>query len=132
MHDLRPGARSVLGSPWVADFGRSALDTVLAAAANMSSIVFIPFRVYVITDTVKLPVGSRIIGQAWSQIMARGADFEDQTAPRVAVQVGNAGDSGVVEIQDIMFIVSGATAGAILLKWNVYESIQGSAGMWGK
>ena len=110
----------------------TALNTIFAAAANMSSVVYIPFGIYVVTDTVKIPVGSRIIGQAWSQIMAKGPKFEDQTAPRVAVKVGEPGDSGVVEIQDVLFTVSGATAGAVLLQWNIHESSQGSAGLWGQ
>jgi hypothetical protein len=46
------------------------------------------------------------------------------------VQVGNEGDSGVIEISDMMFTVQGATAGCILLEWNVHESSQGSAAMW--
>lgn len=107
------------------------LNSILDRAANMSSIVYFPFGVYVIKDTIRVPLGSRIIGQAWSQIMATGTKFADEKNPRVAVQVGQAGDIGIVEIQDMMFTVSGATAGAILMEWNVHESTQGSAGMWG-
>ncbi|TGO77641.1 hypothetical protein BELL_0097g00130 [Botrytis elliptica] len=108
----------------------AALNSIFALAANMSSIVFIPFGVYKIFDTVHIPVGSRIVGQAWSQIMATGDKFQDINNPRVAVQVGNSGDIGVIEIQDMMFTVSGPTAGAILVEWNVHEIIQGSVGMW--
>ncbi|KAF7872922.1 uncharacterized protein EAF02_008993 [Botrytis sinoallii] len=108
----------------------AALNSIFAFAANMSSIVFIPFGVYKIFDTVHIPVGSRIVGQAWGQIMATGDKFQDINNPRVAVQVGNSGDIGVIEIQDMMFTVSGPTAGAILVEWNVHEIIQGSVGMW--
>ncbi|TGO52576.1 hypothetical protein BOTNAR_0319g00050 [Botryotinia narcissicola] len=97
----------------------------------MSSIVFIPFGLYKIFDTVHIPVGSRIVGQAWSQIMATGDKFQDINNPRVAVQVGNFGDIGVIEIQDVMFTVSDPTAGAILVEWNVHKILQGSVGMWG-
>jgi hypothetical protein len=109
-----------------------ALNTIFSAAANMSSIVYIPYGVYVITHTVKIPVGARIVGQAWPQIMAKGPKFQESTASRPAVKVGEPGESGVVEIQDVMFTVSGPAAGAILLQWNVHESTQGSAGLWGK
>jgi hypothetical protein len=109
----------------------AALNSILDRAANMSSIVYFPFGVYVIKDTLRVPVGSRIIGQAWSQIMATGSKFENELSPKVAVQVGQAGDVGIIEIQDMMFTVSGPTAGAILMEWNVHESTQGSAGMWG-
>lgn len=109
----------------------AALNSVLALAANMSSIAFFPHGVYVIKNTLKVPNGSRIIGQAWSQIMASGSRFEDVSNPRVAVQVGNQGDVGVVEIQDMLFTVSGPTAGAVLMEWNIREALQGSAGLWG-
>ncbi|KAE8381463.1 pectin lyase fold/virulence factor [Aspergillus bertholletiae] len=108
----------------------SALNSIFSAAANMSSIVYIPYGVYIVTDTVKIPVCSRIIGQVWPQIMAKGRKFENQLQKRAVVQVGEPGESGVVEIQDMMFTVSGATAGAVLLHWNVHEITQGSAGLW--
>lgn len=109
-----------------------ALNSILATAANLSSIVYFPFGVYIIKDTLRIPLGSRIIGHAWPQIMAAGARFEDAAHPKVAIQVGQVGDRGVIEIQNMMFTVTGATAGAILVQWNVHESSQGSAGMWGK
>lgn len=63
--------------------------------------------------------------------MAIGSKFEDVRNPRVAVKVGNEGDVGIVEIQDLLFTVSGPTAGAVLVEWNIHESSQGSAGLWG-
>lgn len=108
------------------------LNSILTRAANMSSIVYFPHGIYVIKDTLKIPRNSRIIGQAWSQIMATGPKFEDSEAPRVAVKVGNEGDVGVLEIQDLLFTVAGPTAGAVLVEWNIHESVQGSAGLWGK
>lgn len=110
----------------------AALNSILAFAANISAIVHIPYGVYVIKDTVHVPLGSRIIGQAWPQIMASGSKFEDMENPHVAVQVGKDGDTGTIEIQQMMFTTSGPTAGAVLMEWNVHESTQGSAGLWGQ
>lgn len=110
----------------------AALNSILRGAANTSSIVFIPFGVYVITDTLQIPVGSRVVGQAWSRIMATGPTFQDEQRLKAAVQVGRCRDVGVVEIQDLQFTVAGPTAGAILVEWNVAQSFQGSAGMWGE
>ncbi|EXL41482.1 hypothetical protein FOCG_16286 [Fusarium oxysporum f. sp. radicis-lycopersici 26381] len=106
------------------------LNHLFSAAANMSAIVYVPFGVYIISDTVEIPVGSRVIGQAWPQIMATGSKFADALKPRVAVRVGLSGQVGVVEIQNMMMTVKGATAGAIMMEWNVHESGQGSAGLW--
>ncbi|CAG8040248.1 unnamed protein product [Penicillium olsonii] len=108
----------------------TALNSIFSAAANMSSIVFVPFGIYRVTDTIKIPVGSRVIGQAWPQIMGEGKRFSNQLARRPVVQVGEPDESGVVEIQDMMFTVKSATAGAVLLQWNVHEITRGSAGLW--
>lgn len=108
------------------------LNYIFSAAANMSAVVYLPFGVYLIKDTIEIPVGSRIIGQAWPQIMATGPKFENALKPRVAVRVGRPGQAGVIEVQSVMFTVKGATAGAVMMEWNVHETIQGSAGLWGK
>ncbi|KAL2752051.1 glycoside hydrolase family 55 protein [Sodiomyces alcalophilus JCM 7366] len=106
------------------------LNAILAGAANTSSIVHFPHGVYKVTDTLRVPIGSRIIGQAWSQIMGTGAKFENEDAPRPVVRVADPGDVGIIEIQDMLFTVSGPTAGAIVLQWNAQEATQGSVGMW--
>ncbi|CAK7227466.1 hypothetical protein SBRCBS47491_006577 [Sporothrix bragantina] len=106
------------------------LNFILSAAANISAIVYIPFGIYVISETLNVPVGSRIMGQAWPQIMATGSAFANAQAPHVAVQVGTKGSVGSVELQCLLFTVRGATAGAVLVEWNVHESTQGSAGLW--
>ena len=66
------------------------------------------------------------------------------------IKVGNAGDQGIIEMSDLLFTVKGATAGAVLVEWNIHQTsqvsskhhflsttnsiliIQGSAAMWGK
>jgi hypothetical protein len=47
------------------------------------------------------------------------------------VKVGNNGDKGRVEIQDILVSTKGATAGAVLIEWNIEAEAAGAAGMWG-
>ncbi|KAJ5142746.1 uncharacterized protein N7515_001533 [Penicillium bovifimosum] len=106
------------------------LNYAFSFAANLSSVVYIPYGIYKIQDTLHIPVGSRIVGQAWSQIMAVGDKFADVDNPRVAVKVGYSGDVGIVEIQDLLFTVSGPTAGVVLVEWNVEQSVKGSAAMW--
>ncbi|PNP53568.1 hypothetical protein FNYG_15745 [Fusarium nygamai] len=96
----------------------------------MPAIIYVPFGVYIVTDTVEIPVSSRVIGQAWPQIMATGSKFVDPLKPRVAVRVGLPGQVGVVKIQNMIITVKGATAGAIMMEWNIHESGQGSAGLW--
>ena len=62
--------------------------------------------------------------------MGTGPNFGDMAKPKVMVQVGKAGDTGTLEIIEMLFTVKGPTKGAILVEWNVKASSQGAAGMW--
>lgn len=65
--------------------------------------------------------------------MTTGSGFEDERNPHMAVQVGRPGDApSIIEIQDMLFTLSGPTAGAILMQWNAREATKGSMGMWGE
>ncbi|KAH6722001.1 exo-1,3-beta-D-glucanase [Leptodontidium sp. MPI-SDFR-AT-0119] len=106
------------------------LNLLFLVAITLNRPVFFPMGSYIIKDTLNIPVGSRIVGEVWSQIVAEGAKFADMANPYVAVRVGDQGSSGVMEIQDMMFTAKGATAGVILMEWNVAQSSPGSAAMW--
>eukprot|EP01117_Protostelium_nocturnum_P001900 TRINITY_DN1245_c0_g2_i2.p1 TRINITY_DN1245_c0_g2~~TRINITY_DN1245_c0_g2_i2.p1 ORF type:complete len:739 (-),score=196.15 TRINITY_DN1245_c0_g2_i2:213-2429(-) len=93
-------------------------------------IIFFPAGSYILTDTLFVPPGSRITGYLWSILMAKGSNFADMNNPRPVVKVGNAGDSGIVELSDLLFSTSGPLPGAVLVQWNIRESSQGSVGMW--
>lgn len=110
----------------------AAINSILTGAANTSSVVYFPYGIYLVRNTIKIPVGSRIVGQAWAQIMGTGGTFAREAEPKPVVQVGLKGDVGIIEIQDMMFTVKGATLGAIVVEWNVRETSQGSVGLWGK
>ena len=66
--------------------------------------MFFPGGIYLVQGTVKIPVGSMIIGSGWSQIMGTGSFFGNAAKPQVMVQVGNQGDSGTIEISDMLFV----------------------------
>ncbi|KAH8647988.1 pectate lyase superfamily protein-domain-containing protein, partial [Xylariales sp. PMI_506] len=102
----------------------------LNALFSKPGYVFLPGGVYIVTDTVKVSPGMYIVGEAWSQIMAYGDNFADMNNPRVMLQVGQPGDIGTVELQDLLFTVKGPTAGAILVEWNIEASSPGAAAMW--
>jgi glucan 1,3-beta-glucosidase len=110
----------------------AALQAAVNAAASSGRVLWIPAGVYLITNTLTIPSGAKVVGQSWSQIIGAGANFANIQAPRAVIRVGNVGDVGSVELQDLLFSVRGATAGAIVLEWNIHESSPGSAAMWGK
>lgn len=52
--------------------------------------------------------------------------------PKVMLQVGTKGSVGNIEMQDLLFTTKGATAGVILVEWNVRAENAGTAALWGK
>lgn len=106
------------------------INRVLRHAANAGSTAFFSYDAYVVSDTINIPVGSRIVGQVWPMIIGVGAKFQDEQQPRPVVRVGKPGDSGVVEISDMLFTAYAGLVGAVVVEWNVRESTQGSAAMW--
>ncbi|ATY64150.1 Glucan 1,3-beta-glucosidase [Cordyceps militaris] len=107
-----------------------ALSLVAAVAMSKKIALYIPMGSYIVSQPILFPPGSVIVGECWSQIVAKGDRFGDASNPRQVVLVGNQGDTGSVEIQDLLVTVSGPTAGAILMEWNIAQDKQGSAAMW--
>ncbi|KAF3934582.1 hypothetical protein ABW20_dc0100640 [Dactylellina cionopaga] len=107
------------------------LNAALAATAANGQILWIPYGTYLVTDTIKVPPGAKVVGEIWPQIMGSGAKFSNMASPYVMIQVGQKGDTGTVEMQDLLFTVRGPTAGAVLMEWNIKESSQGAAALWG-
>jgi hypothetical protein len=64
--------------------------------------------------------------------MGCGANFVDINVRRVVVKVGEIGDVGSAEIQDLLFTVKGPTAGALILEWYIKKVTPGSAAIWGE
>lgn len=102
-----------------------------ALNAGVGKIIHVDAGTYLITRTVTVPAGTKLVGETWSQIAAYGPFFSDPNNPKVVLKVGAPGQVGDVEMQDLMFTTKGPTAGAILVEWNMKQSKPGSAGIWG-
>ncbi|KAL8756253.1 MAG: hypothetical protein Q9184_004569 [Pyrenodesmia sp. 2 TL-2023] len=100
--------------------------------ATADQIVYFDHGAYIITSTVKVPKNIRITGEIWPLIMATGPTFADQSKPTPVFQVGQPGDTGAVEMSDLMFETKGPAPGAILMEWNIADpaNAPGSSGMW--
>ncbi|KAH6845713.1 pectate lyase superfamily protein-domain-containing protein [Chaetomium sp. MPI-CAGE-AT-0009] len=109
-------------------------DTAAVQTALYSSqgkILFVDAGSYILTDTVVVPAGVKMVGETWSQFVAFGPAFSDATNPKVMVRVGaTPGQVGNVEMQDLFFTTKGPTAGAVLLEWNMAADAKGSAALW--
>ncbi|ESK92896.1 glycoside hydrolase family 55 protein [Moniliophthora roreri MCA 2997] len=95
-------------------------------------IIFFDHGTYVVTNTLTIPAGTQIVGEAWSTIAGRGSAFTDFNNPRPVVRVGAPNSQGILEISDMIFTTIGPTAGAIVVEWNVKQPSgnNGGAGMW--
>ena len=66
-------------------------------------LLYLDAGTYLVSDTITIPAGTRILGEAWSTILGYGSVFQDQDNPKVVVKVGEVGSSGVTEVSDIVF-----------------------------
>ncbi|CAK4031656.1 Glucan 1,3-beta-glucosidase [Lecanosticta acicola] len=88
-------------------------------------VTYFPHGIYIVTDTIYVPPGSRIVGQVWSTISASGKAFADDSAPKPMIQVGKAGEVGLAEFTDMLFTVADVLPGAILVEVNMKGANQG-------
>ncbi|KAF1811435.1 glucan 1,3-beta-glucosidase GLUC78 precursor [Eremomyces bilateralis CBS 781.70] len=93
-------------------------------------ILYFDHGAYLITDTVFVGCHAKITGEIWPLIMASGPKFQDPAQLRPVFKVGNSGQSGAVEMSDLMFETRGPVPGAVLMEWNLNAEKQGSNGMW--
>ncbi|KAI0123912.1 family 55 glycoside hydrolase [Xylariales sp. AK1849] len=122
------GGHTVLGDNTVDEVG--VLNQILQYAASNNKIAYFPFGKYRVDNTLLIPKGSRIVGEAWATITGNGANFKDAKNPRPVVKVGNAGDVGTAQISDMRFTVSDVLPGAIVVQFNMAGSSPGQVGLW--
>lgn len=98
--------------------------------AGTDNIGFIDHGAYVIRDTIQVPNNIKLIGEIWPEFMVDGSSsvFSDYTNPKPAFRVGNPGDTGVVEMTEIVFQTRGPAPGAIMMEWNLAGTYPGAAG----
>lgn len=108
----------------------AALQAAIMAAAASGSIVFFDAGTYLVTDTLYIPSGSRIVGESYAAIMSSGSTFSDMSNPVPVIQVGKPDEIGSIEWSDMLVSTQGAQAGAILIEWNLDASSSAPAGMW--
>ena len=115
-------------------------------------VIFLPHGTYLISDTLKIPPGTRSVdpslsqlkfpstrlthlsrrfyGEVWSEISAVGEKFADENTPTAVVQVGQPGDVGTAQFVDMLFTVADILPGAKLVEVNMAGAAAGDVGFW--
>ncbi|EPS36638.1 hypothetical protein H072_9858 [Dactylellina haptotyla CBS 200.50] len=108
------------------------VQQALDQAASTSALLFIDYGIYLVTKTLTVHPGTRIVGEAWPKIMASGTFFTNSASPQPVLKIGQPGDQGLVEIQDIVVTAKGGSSGAISYQWNLKGATQNGdmSGMW--
>ncbi|RYP90995.1 hypothetical protein DL770_002911 [Monosporascus sp. CRB-9-2] len=106
------------------------LNQILRYAAESGKIAYFPFGLYRVDDTLFVPAGSRIIGEAWATITGNGESFKDSSNPKPVVKIGNPGDVGVAQISDMRFTVSDVLPGAIIVQYHMAGNSPGDVALW--
>jgi glucan 1,3-beta-glucosidase len=95
-------------------------------------VLYFDHGAYMVRSTINVPGNKniKITGEIWPLILACGPNFANEKAPQAVFSVGQTGDTGSVEISDIIFETQGPAAGAIMIQWNSNAVTQGANGIW--
>ena len=108
-----------------------ALNAALLKAKNEGKILFLDAGYYKVTDTIYVPPGSKIVGEALaSVILSAGEGFNNMDAPKAVVKVAQPGEQGRVELSDLFVSTQGQQRGAILIEYNLATYDSEPAGLW--
>lgn len=108
---------------------QKSLQAILNDAAG-KAIVFFPKATYALADTLVIPAGSRLVGEAWSTFVPMGSTWGDAAKPKAVVQVGKPGDVGTAQMTDFLFTSATNNAGAVLLEVHMAGEKPGDVGFW--
>ncbi|KAK6525790.1 hypothetical protein TWF281_010834 [Arthrobotrys megalospora] len=108
------------------------IQQIFNLAGSSGRPVFVDYGIYIVTKTLRIHPGTRIIGEVWPKFMAAGSYFTNPKNPHPVFQIGTPGQTGRVEIQDILVTAKAGSAGAISFQWNLkgpdlYNDV---GGMW--
>lgn len=102
----------------------------LFSNAKSDQVIYIDHGAYVVTKQINVPSKIRIMGEGWPLIMIKDSRgfWSDLRNPSAVFKVGEKGEVGWLEMQDLLFETIGPTPGAILMEWNLAQDGPGTAG----
>ena len=106
----------------------ASLQAILNDAATKGQVAYFPHGIYILTDTLLIPPGSRLFGESFTELSGSGSKFKDAKNPKPIIKVGNPGDVGVAQFTDFIFTVADVLPGAIIVEVNMAGDKPGSVG----
>ncbi|KAF2872077.1 pectate lyase superfamily protein-domain-containing protein [Massariosphaeria phaeospora] len=106
----------------------TAIQNAINQAIRENKVLFFDHGVYKVTNTIYVPPGARMVGEAYSVIMASGNTWSNMDNPVPVIQIGRPGDRGSVEWSDMIVATQGATPGAKLIEYNL--ATDRGSGIW--
>ncbi|KAF2162825.1 glycoside hydrolase family 55 protein [Zasmidium cellare ATCC 36951] len=108
----------------------SALQSAINQAKSQGKVLFVDHGDYLVTNTIYIPAGSKIVGEAFSVILSSGSYFNDMSNPKPVVQIGKSGEAGSIEWSDMIVSTKGQQKGAILFEYNLVSPAGTPSGLW--
>ncbi|KAI6841775.1 glycoside hydrolase family 55 protein [Hortaea werneckii] len=107
-----------------------ALQRAITEAAAQNKILFLDHGDYIVRTTIRIPAGSRIVGETYSVILSQGSFFNNMDRPQPVVQIGTRGETGSVELSDFIVSTQGQQQGATLFEYNLISAASSPSGLW--
>jgi glucan 1,3-beta-glucosidase len=107
-----------------------ALQNAITRAKNEGKILYLDHGNYLVSNTIYIPAGSKIVGETFSVIMSYGSYFNDMNNPKAVVQIGKSGEQGSIEWSDCIVSTQGQQKGAKLIEYNLVAPASAPSGLW--
>ncbi|KAK0252307.1 hypothetical protein LTS09_012652 [Friedmanniomyces endolithicus] len=108
----------------------AALQRAILTARAQGKILFVDQGDYLVSGTIYVPAGSRIVGESYSVILSHGNFFNNIYAPQPVVQIGRPGERGSIEMSDMIVSTQGQQRGAVLFEYNLNSPSNSPSGLW--
>ena len=108
----------------------AALQKAINTAVQKGMVLFVDHGDYIVTSTIVIPAGAKIVGETYSVILSSGKFFNDMTNPKAVVQIGDVGEKGSIEWSDMIVSTQGQQEGAILIAYNLVSPASAPSGLW--